>query len=363
MAAGAGSGSKGIALIVTLTIITLLVTVSLELNRQVRGAVTDSANFRDRARLKHMLRSGVSLAEEILVRDKQDTEVDSIQEDWANPEIIESYLEELPFAEGELSVRITDELSRIQVNALVAFPEGKNFSGPQQKLWFRFVNLMLAQQEEGEETVFREPVDPAAVIEPVKDWLDSGDNDAITGLNGAEDEYYRDLSPAYACRNGPMRDIRELLRTKGITEDLFQSTEAAMSGIARYMTVHGIAEAGGGFSYPGRININTAEIPVLAGVLPAGHEFLAPEIAAYREEKEGGQYLNDLTASDWYRQVPGMSDVEMDPELITTKSDIFRIHCLAERFGMKMGAEVVVERRKEGEGAKWKCRVLSWRYQ
>ncbi|MFP4226767.1 MAG: type II secretion system protein GspK, partial [Desulfobacterales bacterium] len=137
--------NKGIALIVTLTIITLLVTISLELNRQVRSAVTDSAAFRDRATLRHMIRSGVAMAETILARDKKDTEVDSVQEDWANPEKIDAYLSQLALDKGELSIRISDELSRIQVNALVKFPKGREFNENQQKLWYRFITLILEQ--------------------------------------------------------------------------------------------------------------------------------------------------------------------------------------------------------------------------
>jgi len=116
MAIGQNSHNKGIALIVTLTIITLLVTISLELNRQVRGAVMDSAAFRDRATLRHMIHSGVAMAETILTRDKQDTQVDSIQEDWANPEKIEAYLSHLAFDKGDLSIRIIACIGVVQIN-------------------------------------------------------------------------------------------------------------------------------------------------------------------------------------------------------------------------------------------------------
>ncbi len=354
--------NKGIALIVTLTIITLLVTISLELNRQIRAAVTDSAVFRDRVTMKHMLRSGINIAEAILIRDKQDTEVDSIQEDWANQEKIESYLSQLPFDEGDLSINISDELSRIQVNALVVFPEGRAFNEPQQKLWYRFIELMLSQQEESNESFFSEPIEPASIINPVKDWLDSEDDDAITGLSGAEDDYYQDLDPSYSCRNGPIRHINELLRIKNITPELFYSAEEALPGIENYMTVYGMEEASTGFAYPGKININTADAPVIAGILPVGQEFLAPEIVTYREEKESEEYIHELTDPNWYKQVPGCSDLEIESDLITTQSDIFRIECMAELNDMAMAARVIVERKKEGEGGKWICRELSWRF-
>ncbi len=360
MGISAGKDNRGIALVVTLTIITVLVTVSLELNRQVRGAVTDSAVFRDRTTLIHMIRSGVTVAGEILVRDKQDTEADSIQEDWAHPEKIEAYLAELPFPDGGLTVRISDEMARIQINALVAFPEGREFNETQQKLWGRFIELILTRQEEMAGPLFSEPIEPAAIINPVKDWLDSEDDDSITGLSGAEDPYYMDLSPSYSCRNGPVRHINELLRIKGITGDLFYSSKPGIPGISRYLTVFGLKEVSNGFTYPGKINLNTAEMPVIAGLLPIGHEFLAPEIVAWREEQEGGEYIHDLFDAQWYQQVPGLSDVEIDPDILTTQSDIFRIDCKAELNDLSLAAHVVVKREQESETGKWTCRVLRW---
>jgi len=115
-----------------------------------------------------------------------------------------------------------------------------------------------------------EIVEPSAIINPVKDWLDSDDNDAITGLNGAEKEYYQDLEPPYLCRNGPFRYIEELTRVKGITPELFCSADQQLLGISRYITVLGIAQLNDKFTYDGKININTADLPSL----PAKSRFL-----------------------------------------------------------------------------------------
>ena len=42
------------------------------------------------------------------------------------------------------------------------------------------------------------------------------------------------------------------------------------------------------------------------------------------------QYVHDLSNPDWYKEVPGLSDVEIAPELITTSSDIYRITATAQ---------------------------------
>ncbi|MFZ0132788.1 MAG: hypothetical protein WAK95_09625, partial [Desulfobacterales bacterium] len=113
---------RGMALLITLAVITLLVTATVELNRQARATIFSSAAVRDRHRLSEMVASGVNAAMAILVEDKKNTTVDSLQEDWADPAKVNSVLEAIPFDGSKLEVKISDERSRIQVNALVKFP-------------------------------------------------------------------------------------------------------------------------------------------------------------------------------------------------------------------------------------------------
>jgi len=356
--------NKGIALIITLTVITLLVTVTFELNRQLQASVENSAIIRDRLILSHMISSGIEVANAILVQDKKDSETDTVQEDWANPEKIDAYLAQMPFDDGNIGLYISDEMGRIQVNALVQYPGGKDFNSTQQELWLRFMVLILVQQEnlEDETDLFEEVPEPSAIINPIKDWLDSNDNDAISGLNGAENEYYQDLDPPYAPRNGPFRHLEELVRTKGITPELFYAADELSMGISNFLTIHGISDLNDKFTYTGKININTADMPVIAALLPIGQEFLAAEIFNYRIEMANGQFLYDLTSPNWYKEVPGCSEVEIDAELITTQSDIFRIECFAELRGVRKIATVIVQREKNKESGKWYCKVLNWTY-
>jgi len=357
--------NKGVVLIITLTIIAVLVTVTFELNRQMQASVENSAIVRDRMIVDHMLASGVEVGKTILINDKKDSEIDSVQEDWANQEKIDAYLSQIPFEDGSIDLFISDELGRIQVNALVKFPEGKDFNPAQRDLWLRFIALILTQQEDQETAEFLsdEIPEPSAIINPIKDWLDSNDNDTITGLNGAENEYYQELDPPYKTRNGPLRSIDELTRIKGITPELFYAADAQMMGISNYLTVYGVSDQNDKFTYAGKININTADLPVIAGLLPVGQEFLAPEIVNYRVESADGQFLYDLTNPTWYKEVPGCSEVDIDPELITTQSDIFRIECYAGLRDIRKKATVIVERVKNEESGKWYCKTLNWTYE
>jgi len=65
-----------------------------------------------------------------------------------------------------------------------------------------------------------EDATPTAIINSLKDWLDSGDDDAITGLSGAESSYYQSLDIPYPCKNGPVLHVGELALIKGIIPEL-----------------------------------------------------------------------------------------------------------------------------------------------
>lgn len=355
--------NRGVALIITLTAVTIIIAVALELNRQMRSAVTSAAIAKNNMSLVHMVDSGIEIGKAILAKDKTETLNVSVQDDWANAEIIEAYLAQLPFENGRITLEISDERSRLQLNALVKFPEGRDFNPVQHDLWRRFFALILSGAELDDQDLFPESenITPDMIINPVKDWLDSGDDDAITGLTGAEDDYYQGLDPPYSIRNGSFKHIKELMRVKNISSEMFYSFD-----IDNYVTVYGMtpgAEDRHRFSYDGKININTAEMPVIAALLPEGYEFLAEEIVAFREETANGEYIHDLTAPTWYKSVPGAEEVQINPNAITTQSDLFRIVCRAEGNGMALGATVIVLRERDEETGKWQNRALSWQYQ
>ncbi len=346
---------RGIALLVTLTIISIVVVSALELNRKVRSAALSAAAARDRMTLMQMASSAISLAEAVLVQDKKNSDYDSIQEDWADPEKIQEVLADMSFDEGTLTLKISDELGKIQVNSLVEFPEGRNFNESQRALWDRFLALLIFQSESLED------IEPTTIINSAIDWLDSGDDEAITGLNGAESDYYQDLDPPYICRNGPFVHIGEFALVRGVTEDLFYGNDET-SGISGFITIFGMANTiQNRFTYTGKININTAELPVLAAILPSGDEVLAQAMYDYRQETSDSQYIHDLSSSSWYKSVPGLSDTEIDPNLITTASDVFRIESVTTLRELKLKITAVVKREKSKKTGKWECRVLRWK--
>jgi general secretion pathway protein K len=346
--------NRGVALLITLSIISILVVTTLELNKKTRTSVYFSATGRDKVTLNHMALSGVHAAMALLVKDKENSDIDSVQEDWANPEKLSGLVNDIPFEEGAVNVTIIDELGKIQVNALVNFPESRQFNEAQREMWDHFLNLVISPLDRTEDTA------PTPIINALKDWLDYGDNDATTGLSGAESDYYQDLDPPYSCRNGPITHLGELPMIKGITPEFFQGV-GGVPGIDAYMTVYGMTEAEDHrFTFKGAININTADLPVIAAILPAENELLAQSIFEYRTAMSDETYTNDLSRPAWYKDAPGCSDVEIDPKLITLSSDVFQIHSEASFRDMKMTIAAIVTRLKDKETGKWYAKLLSW---
>ena len=345
---------RGIALLLVVSVTTILVATALEYNRRARFTLISTAAMRDSITLSQMAASGVHVAMAMLVKDKSESNTDSLLEDWANPSKIDEILQEIPFEGGEISVKISDEMGKIQVNALVAFPDKNAFNPDQLNLWERFLNYM------GDEEQLQDDSEPTAIINSVKDWLDSGDDDATTGLSGAELEYYQSLEPPYAPRNGPLTDLNELMLIKGISPELFYGSEEK-PGISHFMTVYGVTGSTESFSYPGKININTAELPVLISLMPLESEDLVEGLFEFRQEVLNSEEEHDFSNPGWYKEIPGFSDVNIDKKMITTQSDIFRIEAEAKLHDLKSKTTAVVQRTRDPESGKWLCKILSWK--
>jgi general secretion pathway protein K len=350
--------SRGIALLVTLSVMTVLVAASLEYNRRARFELVSSAAARDQLTMTEMAKAGVQVAMAILAKDKAENETDTPMDDWADPVKTEEVLRDFPFEDGKLSLSIRDEMGKIQVNALVSFPEGRQFNEPQRRLWERFLQYFVDRKEL--KLDLKDDSEPAAIINSLKDWLDSLDDDAITGLSGAESSTYEDREPPYPARNGPVQDLGEMLLVKGITPELFYG-RPEMPGISPYLTVHGATPGEGtGVTFPGRINIATAELPVLFALVPAENNDLVETLDELRRDMISGKQTVNLKDPNWFAQIPGLADLKLDPKLITASSDVFRVESTATLHDADVTITAVVQRVQAPKAGKWTCRILSW---
>ena len=316
--------TRGMALILTILIISLIVALTLQFNRSMRSNLVAAVNLRDGVKLGCIARSGFNGALAVLHEDASSGNVDTLREDWAH---IKFFSESSPslFNEGRFVLDIMDLSGKIQLSQLVD-KEG-NYNNTQKSLLIRFMNF----PEFG-----LDPEEVENIVDAIKDWIDA-DNE--TTRFGAEDAYYQALEKPYPCKNAPIEFLEELLFVRGITKELLYGS-GEKPGIAQYLNPHG----------NGKVNINTANILILRSLSDDIDQERAEDMGAYRENED-----NDLSDLKWYKNVPGMADVSIPDSLITTSSTYFEITSEGFKGPMSKKIEATVERKEKT------LQILSWK--
>ncbi len=254
------TSETGVALVITLIIVTLVAIIVLELNYLMRVDVHASANFRDGVKAYYLAKSGVSVVKELFGRNAQ--ELEEIKN-----ALLTGAPQTLPIGEDSASVRVIDETGKINVNALLgqanapqpsAGAQSPQLSGRSQPREAQTVSpwIQIAQ-----DLFQRLGIDPT-LVGAVTDWIDV--DDIPTGSGGAESSYYRGLAKPYIARNGAMETIAELRLIKGFTDEVLLKLGARrVGGIVDpasnlYLTTLPLPQGGGW-----RVNLNTAPPPIL----------------------------------------------------------------------------------------------------
>ena len=342
----------GVALITTLGVVAILLTAAVQVGRLTGDSAmkisSENADFKARQTAMSSIHVGMA----ILSRDAADNSTDSLQEVWADPEKLKDILQELGLSSQQIGIQIEDEMGKIQVNALLKMYPGNTINMDQRILLERFFTLV---QKDADPLAI---TDGMAIINAMKDWLDSNDNGATTGVSGAESDYYESLDPPYSCANGPFNHLSELHKVKGMNQNILEQE------IEKYFTVYGLDDKKneqGRYTYAGKININTAPLQVLKALMPEGMDHLAQDLYDFRVNKasEDGQF-NNLLETNWFERVVDFSEKEKSAfkKKIRYSTQVFRITCHVGQGDETINISAVVERRKQKAAGKWGCRIL-----
>lgn len=317
------ANQRGIALIIVLLMISIIIAVTLQLNRDTRSEVYDAANRSDGIRLRYVAQSGFHAGEALILGDKN--AFDGLTDLWANTEMISLRSEDF-FPNASFKLLIEDETGRIPVNRLVS---GSAYNPLIRECLMRLLTGPYFRLEERR---------AAELLDAIKDWIDA--DDEVTGA-GAESAYYAKLERPYAAKNAPLDCIEELLMVKGITRELYYGA-ADSPGLAQCLTVFG----------DGRININTAPKPVLRALAVNMTGDDADALDRYRRDPR-----NDLADPLWYRKVSRLSGMTIPAGLTAVLSDTFRITAV----GLQgRAAERITGVVKRGADRR-KVTLLSWK--
>ena len=278
--------NKGIALVITLLVLTLLIVLILEFSSGMRVEARAAANFRDDIKAYYLAKSGVTFAIAVLEDDdKTDQNFDALNENWAQK------LPPIPFGDGFVTVEITDENSRINVNKM-STGFGSVNSDNMRALMGRFLKQFELEED---------------IANAIADWTDQDDFERMPG--GAEDNYYGGLEDSYEAKNKPFDSLQELRLVKGLEGETYNK-------LHKFLTVHS----------DGWLNINTAGKEVIMSLSDNLAAEIADEIIAFRAENPFQTKLdfkNNISISeDVYNEIGKFIDVKSNYFSITSSGNV-----------------------------------------
>ncbi|MEZ6194971.1 MAG: type II secretion system protein GspK [Planctomycetota bacterium] len=370
--AGPTTAESGSALVLALIAAFLLLIVSFEVahTSRIEGFIT--YNIEDETRLEVSCRAGLEKALAVLREDRQQTEIDSQQEAWwsliADDQLVEAdvgneeflFEDEPNYGYGDseedegtlLNIRIYDESAKFNVYQLLAEDPTEL-----RKRKERLANVI---------DKFREETDHDLTFPDGREIADQ----IHAFLQRTQESPYGDTTKPATKAPTTLIDISDLLYVRGITPEIMwdltdDDREEVVPGLFRFLTIWSDQQ----------ININTGELPALAGLFESKDVFLADRIVAHRQEildeKErtknyvsegdgtfGGVGENDETDStggapftqinELKEKVEGMSDAVYNDinRFITVRSPVFSVYVTA-KHGFARKTKMWVVRRSE----------------
>jgi general secretion pathway protein K len=282
---------RGVALIIVILVISIIIPVTLQLNRAMRASIFDAANLSDGIRLLYVAKSGFNAGQVVLSYHKGP--VDTLTEDWANMEVLSAQSKDY-FSDASFRVQIEDESGKIPLNLFIM---NNVVNADVREMLVRL--LSLPEFGLDSDRVME-------IINSLKDWMDSDDEVTATG---AETAYYKSLDRPYAAKNAPIENLEEILMIKGVTRELYYGTQGK-PGLEKYLTLYGM----------GKININTAPKLILRILSKDMTTEMIEEMDTYRRTPG-----NDLSDPTWFIKLNSTQNVLVNQNWMMTQSDSFRI--------------------------------------
>jgi general secretion pathway protein K len=232
--------SGAVALILVVWIMVILIAIVTQFSYSMRTEIRITQNFKEEEESYQLALAGIEYAmAEIRA-------VEAMQEAFVNAEGI------LIFNKDVMEPVRTRNLGRGSFEYIITDEDGK-------------LDINAATLKQLNDIFIESGVDPdeaAGIADSIFDWRDPNE---LHMLNGAEEDYYRDLDEPYSCKDGPFDSIEELLLVKGMTKEILygsiedeeEEEEKAYSGVVGLLTVNG----------SGKINVNTAPRAVIEAVI------------------------------------------------------------------------------------------------
>ncbi len=231
------ANNRGMALVLTLMVVTLITAMVVEFAYGVYVSTNALHNWKTSQQLSLAARSATQLASRLIVEKK------TLTPNYTYPGVFDTS-QKIPFEEieGTIDIHIEDENARFNINTLgvtVINP------GPTGKTAYDlFLKLLGALNLNPE------------IADRIVDWVDADSIPRKPGTAAVET----------GAKNAPLDSIDELLNIPGIDQETFDL-------LRPYVTIYG----------SGKINLNTASVPVLRSLPGDLDKSMAEHIVQYRD--------------------------------------------------------------------------------
>ncbi len=220
-------GAVGVGILMALSVVAVVVAIAVKHSWNSDLDITRAGHRWMGIQAKAYSEGAEQLAVIALRKDAEETQVDSLDELWATGF-------DFPTDHGHMRIDIVDAQSRLNLNALgepfktsangQVYNDHRKYSATQR----RFIRLLQAVPID--EDTYIEQAQAEAILEAVKDWVDS--DDRSEGFGGAEASYYAQLDPPLTIADGPMVSVSELSRVKGVTPEIYRAVVPYVSALA-----------------------------------------------------------------------------------------------------------------------------------
>jgi len=253
---------RGVALLVVLWIFIFLLVVAFDFSASVREEATAAHRYSDQTQGYYIALAGFergvyeflqqSTARDALATQKK---ADIFDGDW----------HEEALGGGAFRVRWVDEGGKININR-----------ADEDTLRRVFTNLGIEEPNK------------AILVDSIMDWRDPDD---LHRASGAENDYYRSLTPPYTAKNGPFDTVEDLLWVRGMTAELFYGYGDAQADRAENTQRAGLREIFTVDSPIDRVNLRTASADVI-------HALTGIPLEKSRRFVDERKKLSDKTLAD-----------------------------------------------------------------
>ncbi|MCX7704341.1 MAG: type II secretion system minor pseudopilin GspK [Planctomycetota bacterium] len=300
------NSSTGVALILSLIMLTLLIVIAYQFSFSVNVDKHLAGNLASYSRNYYAARGALALVKAYLKKDVSQNPIDTLKDCWATGE----YLQSLEIGQAKLSVEVWDSERLLCLNNM-------------RKTTERFYTRTRDSLKRLIEFLGIESGENATLYQRICDYIDE-DKDGDFEENAA---------------NKPLFLIEDLLSINGVTKEYYKGWTDKFG-----KTHKGLYETTTEWG-SGRININTAPKEVLVSISNSISETDADNIIAYREE-------NDFATPQDLTKVEGLSDIfSRDKGLrdfLTTISTHFIARIKVESDGRILKVRAVLRRNQQG---------------